>query len=100
MSCLPTTQYGVNVYLKFRAKAWYFGQFDAPFLDCVCDLLDRADLSTHSYQLNDLACVVTILSAFLNAKDDNGVLECKWPGRNEDRNNYEADPYKGGYRNG
>ena len=44
-----------NLAFKLRPKAWFFGQFNAPFLDCACDLLDRADLSTHSYQLNDLA---------------------------------------------
>ena len=46
---------------------------------------------------NSVKSIVTILSAFLNAKDNNGVLECKWPGTNEDGNNYEADPYAGGY---
>ena len=46
---------------------------------------------------NSVKSIVAILSAFLNAKDDNGVLECKWPETNEDGNNYKKDPYAGGY---
>lgn len=57
-------------------KKWVFGQFQAPFLDCVCDLL--ADAGDEKLDLGNLAHVVRILSGKLNAQGELGVMECKW----------------------
>lgn len=59
-------------------KRWTFDQFRAPFLDCACNLLARANMEGSGTNLHDLTDVVRILSAQLNAKGDNGVMECKW----------------------
>ena len=55
---------------------WEYDQFQEPFLDTVCDLLDRHN--TGNLNRSDLVSVIRVLCAQANARGDDGVLYCKW----------------------
>ncbi|PAA65030.1 hypothetical protein BOX15_Mlig008155g2 [Macrostomum lignano] len=60
------------------SRAWYFGQFDDPVLDCAYLLLAKSDLPLE--QWGDPVEVARTLSALVNSNDDAGVLVGNWSG--------------------
>ncbi|XP_037397446.1 protein-glutamine gamma-glutamyltransferase 2-like [Pygocentrus nattereri] len=70
---------------NISAMAWNFGQFESGILKASLEILDqslehRNDPGKDCRQRNDPIYVTRVLSAMINANDDNGVLWGRWNG--------------------
>ncbi|XP_033631824.1 protein-glutamine gamma-glutamyltransferase K-like [Asterias rubens] len=60
---------------------WYFGQFEVGILECVVTLMEAANKRPSAY--SSPIEISRLLSALVNAPDDNGILVGNWSGNYE-----------------
>ncbi|KAG1690979.1 Hemocyte protein-glutamine gamma-glutamyltransferase [Nymphon striatum] len=72
----------VGSYKKPRGRRWVFGQYDDAVLPACMYLLGLAKLD-YTARANPVK-VVRVISAVVNAQDDNGVLVGNWSGEYDD----------------
>ncbi|XP_029468575.1 protein-glutamine gamma-glutamyltransferase 5-like [Rhinatrema bivittatum] len=68
-----------------QSIGWNYGQFEANILDICLEILDHSldflgDPDSDYSRRGDPAHVSRVISAMVNANDDNGVVEGKWEG--------------------